>query len=49
MFGKIGMFEIFMVPLTLGISFIIPAIALYFILKLAIKNAVRELKKDNLL
>ncbi len=42
MLGRIGMAEMLIVPFT----FIIPAIILYFIIKLAVKQAIRELKKD---
>lgn len=31
------------------IFMVIPAIALYFIIKIAIKNAIKELKKENIL
>ncbi len=45
MFGRIGMAEMMIVPFT----FIIPAIILYFIIKLAVKHAIRELRKDGTL
>jgi TRAP-type uncharacterized transport system fused permease subunit len=41
MFGRIGMAEMMIVPFAF-----IPAIILYFIVKLAVKHAIRELKKD---
>ncbi|ABR48034.1 hypothetical protein Amet_1868 [Alkaliphilus metalliredigens QYMF] len=42
MFGRIGMAEMMIVPFT----FILPAIILYFIIKLAVKHAIKELKRD---
>lgn len=42
MFGRIGLIEMIIAPLT----FVIPAIILYFIIKLAVKHAIKELKKD---
>ena len=35
--------------ILLPIYFAIPALILYFIIKMAIKNAVKELKKENIL
>ena len=49
MYGRVGMAELVMIVLTFSIGFIIPAIALYFVVKLAIKNAIKELNRDNLL
>ncbi len=44
MTGYIGIFEIFdLIFLAVG------AISLYFIVKLAIKNAIKELKRDGTL
>ncbi len=40
MFSRIGFAEIFLVPLFL----VIPAIILYYIIKLAVKHAIKELK-----
>jgi len=37
--------EIFLVPLSLAI----PAVVLYFIIKLAIKKAIKELKEEKTL
>ena len=45
MFGRMDLPEIIIAPLF----FFIPAIILYFIIKLAVKNAIKELKKDNLI
>ncbi len=45
MFGKIGFAELFIVPMTLAI----PAVILYFIIKLAVKNAIKELKDKNII
>jgi len=45
MLGRLGFAEIFLIPFT----FAIPAIILYFIIKLAIKKAIKELKKENIL
>lgn len=42
MFGRIGLAELFIVPLLL----VIPAVLLYFIIKLAVKNAIKELKNS---
>lgn len=42
MFGRIGVAELFMVPFI----FVIPAIIIYFIVKLAVKRAIKELKND---
>ena len=47
MLGQIGIAELLLI-IPLGfIGFIIPAIVLYFVIKLAVKNAVKELKKEN--
>jgi len=43
MFGRIGIVEMMIVPFT----FIIPAIILYFVIKLAVKHAIKELKRDD--
>lgn len=40
-----GLIQLFIIP----IYFAIPALVLYFILKLAIKNAIKELKDENIL
>ncbi|AKL95718.1 hypothetical protein CACET_c22720 [Clostridium aceticum] len=37
--------NIFLLPIV----FIIPAVILYFIIKLAVKNAIKELKEDKTL
>ncbi len=42
MLGRIGLAELFIVPLLL----VIPAVLLYFIIKLAVKNAIKELKNS---
>ena len=44
MTGYIGIFEIFDL-----IFLVVGALALYFIVKLAIKNAIKDLKKDGTL
>lgn len=41
--------NIFVGLIILPIYIAIPAIILYFIIKLAIKNAIKELKNDNIL
>lgn len=41
--------SIFAVLILLPIYIGIPALILYFIIKLAIKNAIKELKEDNIL
>ena len=38
----VSFFYLFLVPLYL----IIPAVILYFVVKLAVKNAIKELKED---
>ncbi|MBW6464687.1 MAG: DUF6019 family protein [Bacillota bacterium] len=48
MIGRIGIIEIFILALYL-IFFAGGVIALYFIVKLAIKNAIKELKRDGTL
>jgi len=48
MMGRIGIFEIFILAIYL-IFFAGGVIALYFIVKLAIKNAIKELKKNGTL
>ncbi|TCP99043.1 hypothetical protein [Serpentinicella alkaliphila] len=40
-----GLIQLFIIL----IYFAIPALVLYFILKLAIKNAIKELKDENIL
>ncbi len=45
MMGRIGVIEIFILALYL-IFFAGGVLALYFLVKLAIKNAIKELKKD---
>jgi len=35
--------------LTLPFLYVVPFIGLYFIVKLAVKNAIKELKKEGLL
>lgn len=45
MFGRIGFAELFIVPITLAI----PAAILYLIIKLAVKNAIKELKDKNII
>ncbi len=35
--------------ISLPIFIVIPAIVLYFLIKIAVKNAVKELKKENIL
>lgn len=42
MLGRIGFVEIFILPLLLAI----PAVILYFIIKLAVKNAIKEYKNS---
>lgn len=42
MLGRIGLAELFIVPFLL----VIPAVLLYFIIKLAVKNAIKELKNS---
>ncbi len=48
MMGRIGIIEIFILALYL-IFFAGGVLALYFLVKLAIKNAIKELKKDGTL
>jgi len=48
MMGRFGIIEIFILVLYL-IFFAGGILALYFIVKLAIKNAIKELKKDGTL
>jgi len=45
MLGRIGFAEIFIIPIFL----VIPFVVLYFIIKLAVKHAIRELKDNNIL
>lgn len=45
MFGRLGIAEMIIAPLT----FVIPAFIIYYIIKLAIKHAIKELKKDGTL
>ncbi|MDF2616627.1 MAG: hypothetical protein K0Q47_1282 [Sedimentibacter sp.] len=45
MLGRIAFVEIIMLPLVL----VIPAAILYFVIKLAIKHAIKELKDNNIL
>jgi|BioPla2DNA2_1021312.scaffolds.fasta_scaffold73316_1 hypothetical protein len=45
MLGRMGLSEMLIVPLL----FSIPVIILYFVIKSAIKNAIKELKKDGTL
>ncbi len=47
MIGRICIFEIFALALYL-IFFAGGILALYFIVKLAIKNAIKELKRDGM-
>lgn len=42
MLGRIGFVELFIVPILLAI----PAFILYFIIKLAVKHAIKELKNS---
>lgn len=42
MFGKIAFAELFIVPILL----VIPAFILYYIIKLAVKNAIKEFKNS---
>ena len=41
--------SLFAILILLPIYIGIPAVVLYFIIKLAIKNALKELKKENIL
>ena len=41
--------NIFAVLILIPIYIAIPALILYFIIKMAIKNAVKELKRENIL
>ncbi len=43
--GRIGFVELILMP----VFFLIPAVILYFTVKLAVKHAIRELKKENIL
>jgi len=45
MLGRIGFAEIIIIPMFL----IIPSVLLYFIIKLAVKHAIKELKDNNIL
>jgi hypothetical protein len=45
MFGRIAFAELIILPLSL----IVPAVVLYFVVKLAVKHAIKELKDDNIL
>jgi hypothetical protein len=45
MFGKIAFAEIILMPMML----LIPAVVLYFIIKLAVKHAIKESKDNNIL
>lgn len=45
MLGKVAFAEIIIMPLLL----IIPAVVLYFVIKLAVKHAIKELKDNNIL
>lgn len=45
MFGRLAFAEIFLIPLSLAI----PAVILYFVIKLAVKKAIKELKEENIL
>jgi len=43
--GRIAFTELILLPFV----FIVPALVLYFIIKTAIKHAIKELKDDNIL
>jgi LytS/YehU family sensor histidine kinase len=43
--GKIAFAELFLLPLFLAI----PAFILYFVIKLAVKHAIKELKDNNII
>jgi hypothetical protein len=43
--GRFGIMELLIFPFSL----ILPAIILYYIVKFAVKNAVRELKRDGII
>jgi hypothetical protein len=43
--GRIGFAELLIIP----VMFAIPAIILYFIIKMAVKNAIKESKRENIL
>ena len=45
MLGRIGFAELIIVPLFL----VIPTVILYFIIKLAVKHAIKELKDEDIL
>lgn len=45
MFGRIGFAGLFIVPILM----VIPAFILYYIIKLAVKHAIKELKNENIL
>jgi hypothetical protein len=48
-FGRIGLVELFMFPVGFFMTIIIPALVLYFVVKLAVKNAIIELKRNGTL
>lgn len=43
-----GMFS-FVSLLWVPLSILIPALILYFVVKIAVKNAIKELKQENIL
>lgn len=45
MLGRIAFTEIIVLPLVL----VIPAVVLYFVIKLAVKHAIKELKDNNII
>lgn len=45
MFGRMSFLGLFVIPITI----IIPIIILYFVIKLAVKNAIKELKDNNII
>lgn len=45
MFGKVSFVGLFLLPITI----IIPIVILYFVIKLAVKNAIKELKNENII
>lgn len=45
MLGRVAFAEIIILPLVLAV----PAVVLYFVIKLAVKHAIKELKDNNIL
>ncbi len=45
MFGRASFVGLFILPITI----IIPIVILYFVIKLAVKNAIKELKNENII